>query len=70
MYAEIAREVIDGKWGNGEERKKKLEAAGYNNNEVQSMVNILMKYNKNAHRGTTAVGLLFSILEGIYLCFY
>lgn len=26
---EIAKEVIEGKWGNGEERKKRLEAAGF-----------------------------------------
>lgn len=36
---EIADEVIAGKWGNGDERKAKLEAAGYNYNEIQSKVN-------------------------------
>ena len=40
---QIAREVIAGKWGTGEIRKKKLTAAGYNYNEVQSMVNKLCK---------------------------
>ena len=25
----VAKEVIAGKWGNGEDRKKKLQAAGY-----------------------------------------
>lgn len=39
---EIAREVIQGKWGNGAERKKRLEAAGYNYHEVQSVVNKLI----------------------------
>ena len=39
----IAKEVIDGKWGNGIERKKKLKAAGYNYSEVQKMVNSLLK---------------------------
>ena len=39
---EVAREVIDGKWGNGTERKKKLEAAGYNYSEVQARVNKLL----------------------------
>lgn len=38
---EIAKEVIAGKWGNGTDRKKKLEAAGYNYSEVQSKVNAL-----------------------------
>ena len=41
--AEIAQEVIDGKWGNGEDRKKKLEAAGYNYSDVQAKVNALLK---------------------------
>ena len=36
---QIADEVIAGKWGNGQERKDKLEAAGYNYNEVQAAVN-------------------------------
>lgn len=35
----IAEEVIDGKWGNGDERKAKLTAAGYKYNEVQAKVN-------------------------------
>lgn len=39
---EIAREVIAGKWGNGEERKKKLIAAGYDYSAVQAAVNALM----------------------------
>ncbi len=39
---EIAREVIQGKWGNGAERKKRLEAAGYNYAEVQAKVNSLL----------------------------
>jgi hypothetical protein len=40
---EIAREVIQGKWGNGEDRRKKLTAAGYNYSEVQKRVNELLK---------------------------
>lgn len=36
---EIAKEVIDGKWGNGADRKSKLEAAGYNYKAVQEEVN-------------------------------
>lgn len=39
---EIAREVIQGKWGNGEERKKRLIAAGYDYAEVQKKVNKLI----------------------------
>lgn len=40
---EIAREVIAGKWGSGEERKKRLTAAGYDYAAVQKRVNELMK---------------------------
>ena len=40
---ELAREVIAGKWGNGEERRKKLTAAGYNYSAVQNRVNELMR---------------------------
>ena len=37
--SQIADEVIAGKWGNGDERKKKLTASGYNYNDVQKEVN-------------------------------
>ena len=40
---EIAREVIQGKWGNGTDRKNKLTNAGYDYNAVQKRVNELMK---------------------------
>ena len=39
---EIAREVIDGKWGNGADRKNRLTAAGYDYAAVQSRVNKLL----------------------------
>lgn len=40
---EIALEIIDGKWGNGEERKRKLQAYGYSYNKVQKRVNEILK---------------------------
>ncbi len=42
---EIAREVIEGIWGNGEERKQKLQHARYDFNKVQEKVNELLKNN-------------------------
>lgn len=39
----IAREVIQGKWGNGADRKKRLTDAGYDYAEVQKKVNQLLK---------------------------
>ena len=41
--AEIAKEVMAGKWGNGDARKKALEAAGYNYAAVQTEVQKLVK---------------------------
>lgn len=38
----VAREVIAGKWGNGETRKKLLTDAGYDYNTVQAKVNALL----------------------------
>lgn len=35
----VAQEVIENKWGNGAERKRRLQAAGYNYNNVQAEVN-------------------------------
>lgn len=40
---EIAKEVIRGDWGNGEERKKKLTAAGYDYSIIQKKVNEILK---------------------------
>ena len=40
---EIAREVIQGKWGNGSERKERLTTAGYDYPTVQAKINELMK---------------------------
>lgn len=40
--ATVAREVIAGQWGNGNDRKKKLEAAGYKYSDVQAKVNEIL----------------------------
>ena len=39
----IANEVIQGKWGNGADRKSKLQAAGYDYNTIQAIVNRKLK---------------------------
>lgn len=39
---EIAKEVIQGKWGNGETRKAELTKAGYDYNAIQSLVNKML----------------------------
>ncbi len=40
---ELAREVIQGKWGNGQDRKNRLSAAGYDFSAVQQRVNELLR---------------------------
>ena len=44
---EIAKEVIKGKWGNGEERKNKLTNAGYVYQDVQDIVNKMLSKKSN-----------------------
>ena len=39
---EIAKEVIAGKWGNGDARKKALTKAGYDYEAIQKKVNELL----------------------------
>lgn len=45
---ELAQEVIAGKWGNGDDRKNKLTAAGYSYDEVQKKVNEILGASKPA----------------------
>jgi len=40
---ELAKEVIQGKWGNGKERKDRLTEAGYDYYAVQKIVNDMLK---------------------------
>lgn len=51
---ELAQEVLDGKWDNGDERKEKLIAAGYDYDAVQDAVNAKLKA-KNLDAVVTAV---------------
>lgn len=43
---DIAREVINGLWGNGKERTKRLKESGYDPKEIQKIVNVILKANK------------------------
>lgn len=43
---QIAREVIAGKWGTGDDRKNRLTNAGYDYSAVQAKVNEILKGNK------------------------
>lgn len=47
--AKLAQEVLDGKWGDGAERKKKLTEAGYDYEKVQNAVNKKLKEEKKQY---------------------
>lgn len=51
--SELAKEVIQGKWGNGQTRKTKLSQAGYNYSEVQAEVNKMMKGGSSSNATNT-----------------
>lgn len=51
---EIATEVIAGKWGSGADRKNALIAAGYNADNIQAIVNAMLK-------GEAATGETFTV---------
>lgn len=59
---EIAGEVLAGKWGNGEDRKARLTAAGYDYSQVQTKVNALV--NGTAKPGKTVAELAREVLAG------
>lgn len=40
---EIAKEVIQGKWGSGNDRRQRLSNAGYDYKEVQKLVNEMLR---------------------------
>lgn len=50
---DLAKEVIKGNWGNGNERKTKLTNAGYNYAEVQAEVNRMLKGGSSTTTTTT-----------------
>ncbi len=45
---ELAKEVLDGKWGNVTDRKNRLTSAGYDYSAVQAKVNELVKKQETA----------------------
>lgn len=61
---DVAREVINGLWSTGEERKTRLANAGYNYNAVQSRVNAILSGN-NTHQ-KSVVEVAKDVLSGRY----
>ena len=56
---EIATEVIQGKWGNGTDRKNKLTNAGYDYNTIQKLVNQKLSKKSNEE-------IAFEVIKGIW----
>lgn len=61
---EMAQEVIEGKWGNGEERKKLLTEAGYDYAAIQTVVNKILPKPQNTH--TVVKGDTLSVIAKKY----
>lgn len=43
LYLDLAQQIIDGKWGNGAQRKKSLNSCGYDYKYAQSLVDIKLE---------------------------
>ncbi len=61
---EIALEIIQGKWGNGEERKRRLESKGYNFREVQDEVNRILYGGKDNSNKKSIKEIALEVLKG------
>jgi GH25 family lysozyme M1 (1,4-beta-N-acetylmuramidase)/LysM repeat protein len=55
---ELAKEVLEGKWGNGDDRKNRLTAAGYDYSAVQAKVNEILK------KETTSTAVYYTVKSG------
>ena len=53
---QLAKEVINGSWGNGADRKDRLTAAGYDYYAVQALVNQLVASGSSSGTGTGSTG--------------
>lgn len=63
----IAQEVINGAWGNGDDRRRRLEAAGYNYNQVQNAVNAKLSggsYTPTNHTGPSLDDIAYAVIRG------
>lgn len=63
---ELAQEVISGLWGNGDTRKNRLLAAGYDYSAVQSRVNEIYEANSKKEIKKTVAELAQEVLAGLW----
>ena len=60
----VAREVINGKWGNGSDRRNRLEKAGYNYTEIQRQVNNIINGYENKPNLKSNETIAHEVLQG------
>ncbi|WP_458454844.1 GH25 family lysozyme [Methanobrevibacter sp.] len=63
---ELANEVIRGLWGSGDERKKRLTAAGYDYNAIQKRVNEILSGNTTSSSKKTIDELANEVIQGLW----
>jgi len=61
---EIAQEVINGKWGNGDDRKRRLSAAGYDPSTIQNIVNQKLGVNKPTKKSNEQIA--NEVIKGLW----
>lgn len=60
----LAREVIAGNWGNGQDRVNRLTSAGYNSNAVQNRVNEILSGSASKPTGKSIDTLAREVIRG------
>ncbi len=63
---EVAMEVLNGEWGNGDERYQRLTAMGYSYYDVQKMVNSLLNKEPVTAQKKTVDELAKEVLRGVW----
>lgn len=61
---EVAKEVIAGLWGNGDDRKTRLANAGYDYNTIQSIVNNLLSSNTSNRKSNEEIAK--EVVQGLW----
>ena len=62
----VAQEVLQGLWGNGQERYDRLTNAGYNAQEVQDRVNSLISGEYNQNNYTNLDSVAQEVIQGLW----
>ncbi len=63
---ELANEVLNGVWGNGADRKKRLSEAGYDYSKVQAEVNRIAKSKKTTSAKKSDTAIAKEVIKGLW----